>query len=369
MPVFLGIMSGTSLDGIDVVALEESAGEFRTIGRSSRPFTPDLRRRLLELASSKCSVPELDAAGRAAADLASQYALAVEDCLSAHGIPRSRVAAVGCHGQTVRHRPQEGFTIQLNNPALLAELVRIDVVADFRSRDVAAGGQGAPLVPVFHEKIFASRSEDRAVLNIGGIANLSLLASDGPISGFDSGPGNMLMDALVQDRLGIPYDECGRIAASGRVDAALLEAALRDPYFSLPTPKSTGREYFSREWLEALAGGSDVRLEDLAATLAELTAASIVDALAASLPSARRLIVCGGGALNPYLMGRISHLASERIPGIQTCSSEAFGIDPMSVEGAAFAWLAWAFVNRVPGNSPSATKAAGPRILGALYPS
>lgn len=361
-------MSGTSLDGIDVVALEESAGDFRTLGRTSRPFSQDLRRRLYELASSKCSVPELDAAGRAACDLARQYALAVEECLLEHKIPRSSVSAVGCHGQTVRHRPKDGFTIQLNNPALLAELVRIDVIADFRSRDVAAGGEGAPLVPIFHKKIFSSSSEDRAVLNIGGIANLSLLFSDGTISGFDTGPGNMLMDSLVQDQLGIPYDKDGRIAASGKVDEELLEAALRDPYFSLSAPKSTGREYFSREWLEYLVC-KKIPVEDLAATLAELTASSIVDALAVSMPCARKLIVCGGGALNPYLMNRIARMASERIPGIQTSSSGDFDIDPMSVEGAAFAWLAWAFINRIPGNSPAATKAAGPRILGALYPS
>jgi anhydro-N-acetylmuramic acid kinase len=288
------------------------------------------------------------------------------------GSSRDQVSAVGAHGQTVRHRPGEfdsvGYTLQLNNPALLAELCEIDVIADFRSRDVAAGGQGAPLVPAFHRAMFGRKGEASAVLNLGGIANLTSLRADGSTIGFDCGPANALMDHWCRLHTGNPFDAEGAWAASGHVIAPLLTAMKAEPYFALPPPKSTGRDLFNPAWLDAqlhgLQGSASLRPVDIQATLAELTTTSCADSVRNHSPDARQLMVCGGGAHNLHVMQRLSAL----LPGVPVVSSDDRGLPANQVEACAFAWLARAFVRREPANIASVTGAAGPRVLGALYP-
>jgi anhydro-N-acetylmuramic acid kinase len=289
--------------------------------------------------------------------------------LAAADVPPHAVRAIGVHGQTVRHQPGAGdglgYTLQLNNPALLAELSAIDVVADFRSRDVAAGGQGAPLVPAFHRALFARTGEVVVALNIGGIANLSVLA-DAATTGFDCGPGNALMDDWCLRHTGSPFDDAGRWAASGKVVDALLNSLRAEPYLALPPPKSTGRDLFNPAWLQKhlAAQGAPSRPKDVQATLAEFSARCIAEAIARHAAGARRLIVCGGGAHNAHLLSRLAAL----LPGVALQTSDAYGLPPQQVEAAAFAWLAERFVERQPGNLASVTGAAGPRVLGALYP-
>lgn len=362
MAVYAGLMSGTSLDGMDGVLVEfadHAPQTLRVLAFEHRPYGADLRAELLAL-NSPGGVDELRRAALAANAVA-RIGADVARALRAQA-PQARVVAIGSHGQTVRHRPELGFTTQLNNGALLAELCGIDVVCDFRSRDVAAGGQGAPLVPAFHAEVFGSALEARAVLNLGGIANLTLLGSS-RVLGFDCGPANLLMDGWAARHLGVPYDDGGRWAASGRVDAALLARLLADPFFALPPPKSTGRDLFHAAWLDAALGGPQAPA-DVQATLAELTARGAADALQRHAASTRRLLVCGGGARNTHLMGRLAAL----LPGVAVETTDAHGLPATQVEAAAFAWLARAFVERQAGNRPEVTGAAGPRVLGALYP-
>ena len=282
---------------------------------------------------------------------------------SAH-ISAAQVRAIGAHGQTIRHLPASGYTRQINNPALLAELTGIDVIADFRSRDVAAGGQGAPLVPAFHQAVFGSNTETRVVANIGGISNISILKSDGSVTGFDTGPGNLLMDGWINQHQGAAFDEDGRWAASGTPDAALLQALLAEPFLALPPPKSTGRDLFHAQWLAAkLQNLPALRAEDVQATLTAFTATSLADAIRRSAADAAGVYVCGGGARNTYLM----RLLQEALT-MPVAPTDALGVAPGAVEGLAFAWLAARFCDRLPGNLPAVTGARGSRILGALYP-
>lgn len=363
--MLVGLMSGTSLDGVDAVLATEHGAD---LAHLHLPLPPALREELLALNTPGTN--ELHRAALAGNALAHVYAQAVSGLLESSQLPGHQVLALGAHGQTVRHQPlpggQAGYSLQLLNGALLAELTGIDVVCDFRSRDLAAGGQGAPLVPAFHAARFAEPQRDVAVLNIGGIANLSLLPASGPVLGFDCGPGNMLLDAWSQQHLGQPYDAGGRWAAQGQVQPALLAGLLAEPYFAMPAPKSTGRELFDSSWLaRQLAGHSPASAVDVAATLAELTAQAAVSALHEQLPRADRLVVCGGGAHNEHLMQRLQALAGN---GLQVCSSAALGLAPDRVEALAFAWLAGRFLARQAGNLPAVTGARGPRILGALYP-
>jgi anhydro-N-acetylmuramic acid kinase len=320
---------------------------------------------------------ELQRAALAANALARLQAEAVAHLLIKADLEPEQICAVGSHGQTVRHRPGEfdgtGFTTQLNNGALLAEACGIDVVCDFRSRDVAAGGQGAPLVPAFHRDVFAS-AMPRAILNVGGIANLTLLPStaesaptDGAtLGGFDTGPGNALMDHWCRLHTDAPYDDDGRWATSGKVDGMLLVELMADAYFRKSPPKSTGRDLFNADWLAqalARAGGTHAPA-DVQATLLELTARSAIDALRAAAPGTRELLVCGGGARNGALMARLAVLW----PGLAVAATDSAGLPAQQVEAAAFAWLAKQFCERLPGNHPKVTGAAGLRVLGALYP-
>lgn len=363
---WIGLMSGTSLDGVDGVLSSFDGGAVAVHAHAHRPFAPALRDELLALNTP--GPDELHRAALAANALARLYAEVVAALRGA--CPAAAVRAIGAHGQTVRHRPGAadgtGYTLQINAPALLAELTGLPVVADLRSRDLAAGGQGAPLVPAFHRACFGRPGTSLAVLNLGGIANLTLLGADGGVRGFDCGPGNALMDGWCLRHLGQPYDAGGRWAAGGRVLPALLGAALAEPYFALPPPKSTGRDDFHAAWLDRLLAtavpSADPR--DVQATLAELTARSVATDLRRHLPQAGRLLVCGGGALNDELMRRLA----AGLPGVAVGSTAEAGLPPMQVEAAAFAWLARAHVLGEPGNLPSVTGAAGPRVLGALYP-
>jgi anhydro-N-acetylmuramic acid kinase len=371
---FIGLMSGTSLDGVDGVAVEfaNTAEEppVRVLAHAHAGFASALQAELLAL--NRSAADELHRAALAANGLARSYASVVEALLQHAGMERAHVAAIGCHGQTVRHRPGEfdgtGYTLQLNAPALLAELCDIDVVADFRSRDLAAGGQGAPLVPAFHRAMFGRTGEAVAVLNLGGMSNITCLRPDGGAIGFDCGPGNALLDLWCAARTGRPFDRDGAWGAIGEIDARLLQVMLTEPFFSEPPPKSTGRDLFHRGWLDAklaaAAWAGRVQPEDVQATLAELTASACADAFRAFAVDARELIVCGGGAFNSDLMTRLSRLVAPA----QVVSSSARGLAPDHVEAVAFAWLAQAFMQRSPGNIAEVTGARGPRVLGAHYP-
>lgn len=369
MRLFVGLMSGTSLDGVDGVLAEfDDASTPRVVAHRHRVLPAALREELLALCRS--GDDELHRSAIAASALMRVYAAVVNDLRAAAGVAVGAVRAVGAHGQTVRHRPQQfdgvGYTVQLSNGALLAELTGIDVVCDFRSRDVAAGGQGAPLVPAFHAAMFARPGQGVAVLNLGGIANLTLLPAFGDVSGFDCGPGNALLDLWCQRHRGRAYDEGGRWAASGEVAAALLAAMLAEPFIEQAPPKSTGRDLFNAEWLDERLRrlGATLRPADVQATLAEFTARAAAEALHRHAPSTQRLLVCGGGAFNGDLRRRLQ----AQLPGITVADTDSCGVPAQQVEALAFAWLARAFVQRKPGNLPAVTGARGPRVLGALYP-
>jgi len=370
--LYVGLMSGTSLDGADAVLADFSGGGIAVLGHASAPFPAVLRAELLAL-NTPGAADELHRAALAANALARVYAEVTAQLLAGTGTAPQQVVAIGAHGQTVRHRPLEfdgvGYTLQLNNPALLAELAGIDVVADFRTRDLAAGGQGAPLVPAFHRALFSQAGQAVGVLNIGGISNLSLLPAiggnpAGEVLGFDCGPGNALLDHWCQSHLGRPFDADGQWAASGVVLPALLGSLLAEAFFSRQPPKSTGRDLFNPDWLAARLQGLQARPEDVQATLTELTASVCADSVRRHGATTAQLVVCGGGALNGHLMARIAAL----LPGVQVVSSAERGLPPQEVEAAAFAWLAHACVRRRPGNLASVTGARGLRILGALYP-
>ena len=355
-------MSGTSLDGVDAVLVAFEGDRPSSRAHVHQPFPPDLRDELLALNSPGNN--EVDRAALAGNALARLYADAVAALLQRAGLAAHDVEAVGCHGQTIRHRPDRGYTVQIGNAALLAELAGMRVVSDFRSRDVAAGGQGAPLAPAFHAAVFGSPDEDRAILNLGGIANLTFLRRDGSVgAGFDTGPASCLMDLWASRHLGQPYDAEGAWAAAGRVLPPLLDRLLADPYFALPPPKSTGRDLFNAAWLDrALQGGESPR--DVQATLLELTARTVAEALRRHFPQGRRLLACGGGSANAALMRAIANHAAP----VPVESTLALGVDPQEVEACAFAWLARQTLLQRAGNLPSVTGAQGARVLGAVYP-
>ena len=359
--IYVGLMSGTSLDGVDAVLVDFAGGRPRLVARASHAFDAALRRELLAL--NFPGTNEIERAALAGNELAKKYAAAVTEVLAKSKTPATEVRAIGCHGQTVRHRPERGYTTQIGNAALLAELTGIRVVADFRSRDVAAGGQGAPLAPAFHAAMFADAAEDRVVLNLGGIANLTFLPCHGDVIGFDSGPGNCLLDLWASRHLGTPHDAHGNWAAAGVAIAPSLDRMLRDPYFAAAPPKSTGRDVFNERWLQKKLK-ADEDPQAVQATLLELTARSLADAVARHCAAARRLIVCGGGTKNDALMRRLAELAAPA--ALET--SDRYGIDPQLVEATAFAWLAKQTLDGVAGNLPSVTGARTARVLGAIYP-
>lgn len=376
--LFIGLMSGTSLDGVDGVLAEITTGHgrdtVRVLDHAARPLPTTLAVELLALNTPE-GRNELHRAALAANGLVRVYASVVDDLLRTTGVAREVVRAIGAHGQTVRHQPGPqhegaggtGYTLQLNNPALLVELTGITVVADFRSRDVAAGGQGAPLVPAFHQAVFgpeAGCDDAVAVLNLGGMANLSLLRGD-TVGGFDCGPGNALLDAWCRLHQGQPYDTGGRWAASGQVDAALLRDLLDEPFFHQAPPKSTGRDLFHLDWLQArLERHPRLSPVDVQATLTELTVRACASDLLRHAPACQRLYVCGGGALNDTLMQGLR----AQLPGVAVASTEAAGLPPLQVEAAAFAWLARKCLAGETGNLTRVTGARHARVLGAIYP-
>ena len=362
MTLYVGVMSGTSLDGIDC-ALIEAGEQTQLLATHYEPMPLQLRQQLLDLCSP--GADELARAAVAENEWARLAARAISRLLQQQNLLPDAIRAVGSHGQTVRHEPQRGFTIQIGNPALLAEITGISVVGDFRRRDVAAGGQGAPLVPAFHQTLFASTERTRAVLNIGGFSNLTLLQPGQAVRGFDCGPGNVLMDAWIDRHLGLPFDRNGDWAATGAVVPELATSLLEDGFFATTGPKSTGRELFNLNWLDAkLACFPTLLAEDVQATLLELTAYSLCEALKASQPETQDLLVCGGGAHNETLLDRIQAL----LPQCFVSSTAAQGVDPDWVEAMAFGWLAHCCLEGVPANRPEVTGAKGLRVLGAIYP-
>ena len=367
--LYLGLMSGTSADGIDA-ALVRFEGEGRALRCQlvhGRTFAWDeaTRTRLVALGQGADTV-SLDALGALDATVALAFADAALALLQDAGVPRGRVRAIGSHGQTIRHRPQADppFTWQLGDGNVIAERSGIDTVADFRRRDVAAGGQGAPLMPAFHAALLGSPQEDRAVLNLGGIANFTLLPVGGEVRGFDTGPANALMDAWCERHTGRAYDADGAFAASGQVDAALLARLLAEPWFALPPPKSTGREHFHLEWLQARMGETALSPADVQATLLDLTARTVADALQMTQPDTRRVLVCGGGVRNSALMARLAAYLPQAIVE----STAMHGLEPDYVEAMGFAWLARETLAGRPGNLPAVTGASGRRILGTVFP-
>ena len=369
--LYIGLMSGTSLDGIDaVLAKIEASGDASLLDSVSTPFSPELRKALADLQSPGAN--EIHRENQAANALAIAYADAVKQLLTQANLSPGDITAIGAHGQTIRHQADLAhhlaYTHQTLNPALLAELTEIDVITDFRSRDLAAGGHGAPLVPAFHAQQFAT-DEHIAVLNLGGIANLTLLPSNGEIKGFDCGPGNMLMDAWIAEQQGHAFDEDGTWASQGKAYEALLTKMLSDSFFAKAPPKSTGRDDFHLEWLQKQIGTDNINAEDVQATLLHLTVDSALQALERYAPQTQTLIVCGGGARNAALLNlfKVRTKAVFKNP-LEIVTSDALGIDPQLVEGLAFAWLAWAHKEKRPANLPAVTGAKGPRILGACYP-
>ncbi|MEN2396237.1 anhydro-N-acetylmuramic acid kinase [Pseudomonas halotolerans] len=359
---YIGVMSGTSLDGLDIALIELNPA-IKLIATHYTPMPAALRSEMLELCSS--GPDEIARSAIAQQSWVRLAAQGVRTLLDEQKLKPEDIRAIGSHGQTIRHEPARGFTVQIGNPALLSELTGIAVVSDFRSRDVAAGGQGAPLVPAFHEALFEERIGNRAVLNIGGFSNLSLIESEKPVAGFDCGPGNVLLDAWIHLQRGEHFDRDGLWAASGKVEPALLKALLGDPFFVTQGPKSTGREVFNLSWLtQHLSHLPVFAPEDVQATLLELTALTIVQSLQNAQTDTQELLVCGGGAHNRSLMKRLADL----LPNTQVSSTATYGVDPDWVEAMAFAWLAHCCLEGIAANRPSVTGARGSRILGAIYP-
>ena len=354
-------MSGTSIDGVDVILADFADLIPRVIDFHSEDFPPSLRAELLAL--NVTGENEIERSHLAANALAKVYASAVAKLLNSTGTLPSDVVAIGCHGQTVRHRPDLGFTVQLNNPARLSELTSIDVVADFRSRDIAAGGQGAPLVPAFHDGIFRAPDETRVVVNIGGIANITVLEKDKPAWGFDCGPGNCLMDAWIDKHLAKQFDENGAWATQGQALARLSSLLLSEKYFDQAPPKSTGRDQFNLAWLEQRLTGNE-KTVDVQCTLLDLTATSIANDIKRYAADCDRVLVCGGGAQNTALMTRIA----QQLPRAKVDKTDAFGVPAQQVEALAFAWFAKQAIERHALDLRATTGARHATILGAIYP-
>lgn len=365
--LYIGMMSGTSMDGIDAVLLRFSESGQMLVASHRLPWPEELQRELRAIA-----VPgdnEIDRLGVLDLQVGERFATAARELLRQAGVAADAVSAIGCHGQTIRHRPDgpNPFTLQIGDPNRIAEMTGITTVADFRRRDMAAGGQGAPLVPAYHAALFRTPGECRVLLNLGGIANLTILPAtpEEPVRGFDSGPGNTLLDTWARRHLDRPFDQDGEWAAGGSVQEAALEQLLDDPYFQLPPPKSTGPERFHLAWAAERWNGIEAAPPaDVQATLTALTVESVCRQLESAAPECVRVIACGGGVYNRELMRGLER----RLYGIPLETTEAYGIAPQLVEAAAFAWLARQTLERHPGNLPSVTGATHPVILGAVYP-
>ena len=366
MALYLGLISGTSMDAIDAALVDIDDTRCALTHALSLPYAEPLRTQLFALitAPDQC---RLDDVGQLDTEIGEAFATTALDLLQEAGVAPAQVTAVGSHGQTLRHQPhgEHPFTWQIGNPHLIAERTGITTVADFRRRDVAAGGEGAPLMPAFHQAVLASADENRAVINIGGIANLTWLPRSGTVVGFDTGPGNCLMDAWASRHLGVAYDRDGAWAANGKAHAGLLKHFLTEKYFAAEPPKSTGRELFNMSWLEAHLGAlrPSPKPEDVQATLCELTARSMAEACR-SLGESQRVLLCGGGSHNLELRRRLAAL----LPGTRVETTAALGLDPDHVEATGFAWLAYRALGGLPGNLPAVTGAQRSVVLGSIHP-
>lgn len=367
--IYIGLMSGTSLDAIDAVVVDFSATPPQLLASLKQPYTKQLQAEILALCTP--GENEINRVGQMDVQLGELFASASLAALQKSGISPTEVRAIGSHGQTIRHQPNDehAFTLQIGDPNRIAAKTRITTIADFRRRDIASGGQGAPLVPAFHAYLFRHAQHNRAILNIGGIANLTILPADTTktIIGFDTGPGNILMDAWIQEQLGQLYDAQGAWAATGNVHASLLDQLLTEHYIHQPPPKSTGRELFNRAWLEQQLQhlhhvNAPISPADIQATLLEFTAMTISKALQKYAPDTDEIIVCGGGAYNTHLMQRLKSLVEHPL---HSCA--AMGIAPEWIEAMAFAWLAQQTINGLPGNIPAVTGATDFAILGGIF--
>jgi len=360
--LFIGLMSGTSLDGVDVALVTfNQAQQPKLLNTHFVAYPADLRKQILALQHPTTN--ELETTAQMGNTLARLYADAVNALLATAQVDACTITAIGCHGQTIRHRPELGFTMQIGNAALLSELTGITVVSDFRSRDLAANGQGAPLVPAFHQDVFSSSAHDRAIINIGGIANITYLSTTGDVFGFDSGPGNMLLDAWIKQHLGLDYDADGQWASTGKTIEPLLTAMLNEPYFTAAPPKSTGRDLFNATWLNHYLTQPDYAAQDIARTLVALSAHSIANAVHQFCGSVDEIYLCGGGAKNKLLLSELQSLMGTTT--IATTDQLGMGVD--WVEAIAFAWLAKKCIAKETANLPQVTGAKGLRILGAIY--
>jgi anhydro-N-acetylmuramic acid kinase len=362
--LYIGLISGTSADGIDAALVRFEQDRPQLVHALTHPWPNALRAQILRVAQDETRL-DLDAYGHLDVAIGQLFAEATQQLLQQSRTQAPDVRAVGSHGQTIRHRPTGAhpFTLQIGDASVIAERCDIDVVADFRRADVAAGGQGAPLLPAVHAMLLARPDHARVVLNLGGIANITVLAANGHVLGFDTGPANGLMDAWCQRHRGEAFDRNGVFAASGRVDETLLAQLLSDPYFALPPPKSTGREHFHLGWLDAQLGATSLSPADIQATLLELTARSVAEAIAQQVGNEADVLLCGGGVHNDALVQRLrKHLAPRVLS-----STAAYGVDPDYLEATAFAWLARQRLLGLPGNLPAVTGARGPRVLGAVY--
>lgn len=362
--LYLGLISGTSADGIDAALVSFDEGRPQLRAALTHPWPSDLREQVLAIAQDLAAF-DLDAFGRLDVAIGRHFADAALTLLRHSDTPATMVRAIGSHGQTVRHRPtgDRPFTLQIGDPTVIAEHCGIDVAADFRRADVAAGGQGAPLLPAVHAMLLGHAGRTRVVLNLGGIANVTVLAADGRVSGFDTGPANGLLDAWCLENRGEAFDRDGAFAAAGNVDPQLLQALLADPYFAAMPPKSTGREHFHMAWLHRHPGLTALAAADVQATLLELTVQSVAEAIQTHAPTAVDVLVCGGGVHNSHLMRRLTTTLAPRT----VVSTASHGVDPDYLEATAFAWLARQRVLELPGNLPAVTGARGHRVLGALY--
>lgn len=369
MRYFIGVMSGTSLDGIDIALTTLSkTGEFQLITAQTFPFPETLYRKLQLLIINQAS--KLQELGEIDIALGHLIALSINKLLAAQKLDAQDITAIGSHGQTIFHSPvgEFPFSMQIGDASLIAQITGITTIADFRQRDIAAGGQGAPLVPAFHQSLFSTPNEHRVIVNIGGISNITLLpaSSDEPVIGFDTGPGNVLLDYWTKRHLNQPYDHSGEWAASGKCNNEILKQLLDEAYFKQAVPKSTGRELFNQQWYETKLAGykQEISPADIQATLTELTAQTIAQDITTYAKSNSSVFICGGGAHNNHLMSRLQALVGDK----KVATTAALGLHPDWVEASAFAWLAYRTINKQTGNLPSVTGARHAVVLGAIYP-
>ncbi|MDH5517359.1 MAG: anhydro-N-acetylmuramic acid kinase [Gammaproteobacteria bacterium] len=367
MSLYIGLMSGTSLDGIDASIVDISPHQVRLKRSVDYPIPAALKQQILTLMNNQGG-DNIELLGEVDAKLGIVFAEAAQHLLENSPYQAKDITAIGSHGQTIRHRPDSTtpFTLQIGDASRICELTGITTITDFRRRDIAAGGQGAPLVPAFHRAVFASADENRCIINIGGMANISYLPKNGhqDTAGFDTGPGNVLLDSWCYQQTGEYYDKNGSWGKSGKSSDALLQKMLQDPYFSQAPPKSTGREHFNLDWIDKKLAGNAFEARDVQASLTELTARTIIDAIDNHFADSSQLIICGGGVYNLHLKERLQQLSGQRL----VCDTSAYGIDPNWVEAAAFGWLAHCCLNKIPANEPAVTGARSRVILGAIYP-